>query len=163
LTIIAYASTSLSQSPKSTRQSGSPTWLHNFNLYHRRTFTSSRELASLFALLSASIKNAQALPPYLHLPDVPTLSNPEPPISTQAGTDATGSKESHGINTTEFNGSGILGLENVNEDGYRAVVVIEVAQRAIVHSVGQIVELVRELVGELDFGYSVVSQESAEV
>jgi hypothetical protein len=37
-------------------------------------------------------------------------------------------------------------------------VVIEVAQRAVAHSVERIVELVKELCGQLDFGYSVVAQ-----
>jgi hypothetical protein len=92
------------------------------------------------------------------VPDLPNLSNSRPPLSAQSGSIPIGDEGPHGISTTDSNGSGILGLENVNEDGYRAVVVIEVAQRAIVHSVGKIVELVRELVGVVDFGYSVVGQ-----
>ena len=129
---------------------GSPTWLHNFTRAHRQTLTSSRELTSLFALLSASVSNAQALPPYLHVPEIPTLA---------ASRMRAGQVEGNGegiqrVATSER----VLGLENVNEEGYRAVVVVEVAQRAVMHGVERIVGLVRELVGEVDFGYVVVPQ-----
>lgn len=49
-----------------------------------------------------------------------------------------------------------LNLQNVNEDGYRAIAVIEVARGAVGHSVKRIVGLVRELVGEVGFGLRVL-------
>ncbi|KAG9235949.1 hypothetical protein BJ875DRAFT_373159 [Amylocarpus encephaloides] len=137
LTIIAYASNSFNTA------SASSTWLHTFTRQHRQTLTSSHALTTLFALLSASIKNGQALPPYLSVPTLPDLSN--------QATTIPGENEGDDV--------GVLGLNNVNEEGYRAVVVIEVAQRAVSHGVGRIVELTRELVGEVDFGHHVVAQE----
>lgn len=47
---------------------------------------------------------------------------------------------------------GVLHLGNLNEPGFRAVAVIEVAQRAVVGGTERIRGLIRELVGELDFG-----------
>ena len=60
-------------------------------------------------------------PPYVHVPEIQSLA----PSRMRFG------QVGHGqgiqrIATSER----ILGLENVNEDGYRAVVVVEVAQRA---------------------------------
>lgn len=46
-------------------------------------------------------------------------------------------------------------MKNLNEPGFRAIAVIEVAQRCVVGSSERIVGLVKELVGELDFSYSV--------
>ena len=57
-------------------------------------------------------------------------------------------------------GTGILDLSNLNEPGFRAVAVIEVAQRAIVEGVDRITGLVRELVGEVDFSWRVLEGES---
>jgi len=51
----------------------------------------------------------------------------------------------------------------VNEPGFRAVVVIEVAQRAVIDGTDRIVRLVRELVGEVDFSWRVVGGSEDEV
>jgi hypothetical protein len=50
----------------------------------------------------------------------------------------------------------VLDLGNLDEPGFRAIAVIEVAQRCLVGSVDRVAELVRELVGEMDFSWSVV-------
>jgi hypothetical protein len=47
----------------------------------------------------------------------------------------------------------VLDLKNVNETGFRAIAVIEVAQRSLVDSVNKIADHVKELVGEVDFSY----------
>lgn len=49
----------------------------------------------------------------------------------------------------------ILSLENINEPGFRAFAVIEVAHVCMVDSVSSIVKHVRDLVGEVDFSYRV--------
>lgn len=49
----------------------------------------------------------------------------------------------------------ILGLENINEPGFRAFAVIEVSHVCMVDSVSSIVKHVRDLVGEVDFSYRI--------
>lgn len=44
----------------------------------------------------------------------------------------------------------------MDEPGFRAVAVVKVAHRCVVDSTERIVGLVRELVGEVDFGWRVV-------
>jgi hypothetical protein len=90
-------------------------------------------VTTVLSLLSSSIKNAQPLPPYLKAPTSVRLSD-----------------------DLLAEGTGILDLRNVNEPGFRAVAVIEVAQRALVEGTEKIVGLVRELVGEVDFSYRVL-------
>jgi len=89
-------------------------------------------LTTLLALLSASLTNGQALPPYLQAP--------------------TGFRISDELLD---DGGSLLDLRNLNEPGFRSIAVIEVAQRCVVGSTQRIVNLMRELVGELDFSYSI--------
>ena len=93
----------------------------------------SHELVTLLSLLSASLKNKQPLPPFLAAPGYFNM------FDQAVGTDPN-----------------ILGLDNINEPGFRAFAVIEVAHVCMVDSVNSIVKQVRDLVGELDFSYKVV-------
>jgi hypothetical protein len=95
-------------------------------------------VTSLLALLSASIRNGQALPPYL-----------KAPINFRLSDELVGT------------GTHVLDLSNINEHGFRAVAVIEVAQRCLVDSVDRIVGHVKELVGEVDFSYYFVGSSEA--
>jgi len=90
-------------------------------------------MTSLLALLSASVLNGHALPPYL-----------KAPIDFRFSSDGLVEEQTH-----------ILDLQNLNEPGFRAIAVIEVAQRCLVDSVDRIVDHVKELVGEVDFSYRV--------
>ncbi|KAH6699780.1 hypothetical protein BKA61DRAFT_562223 [Leptodontidium sp. MPI-SDFR-AT-0119] len=127
LTIIAYASSSFPTAHTSS------TWLSSFTSTRIRNHSESHKLISILSLLSASITNGQALPPYLKTPDSFRLSDE---ITADVGT--------------------VLDLANVDEPGFRAVAVVKVAQRCVVDSTERIVGLVRELVGEVDFGRRVV-------
>jgi uncharacterized membrane protein YgcG len=126
LTIIAYATESFPRS-----HAAAP-WLSQFASSRSATDHEAHKVVSLFALLSSSILNGQPLPPYLKAPAHFRLSD-----------ELVGSK------------TNVLALENLNEPGFRAIAVIEVAQRCLVRSLDGIVECVKELVGEMDFSYRV--------
>ncbi|KAL2064999.1 hypothetical protein VTL71DRAFT_4139 [Oculimacula yallundae] len=125
LTIIAYASESFPAS-----RAKSP-WLAQFASNRSFTDRKSHEVTTILALLSASLANSQALPPYLRAPTSFRISD-------------------------QLIGEGVsvLDLNNLNEPGFRAIAVIEVAQGCVAGSTQRIVNLVKELVGELDFSYS---------
>ena len=93
----------------------------------------SHELVSLLSLLAASLNNKQPLPPYLKSLGHFNL------FDQAEGTDPN-----------------ILGLENINEPGFRAFAVIEVAHVCMVDSLSGILNHVKNLVGEVDFSYQVV-------
>jgi hypothetical protein len=99
----------------------------------------AHEIISLLSLLSASLRNKQPLPPYLKGPQHFTCNLSE----EIRGSDSDAS---------------VLSLSNINEPGFRAVAVIEVAQMFLVDSVASIVKHVRELVGEVDFTYRIKSE-----
>jgi len=50
-----------------------------------------------------------------------------------------------------------MALSNINEPGFRAFAVIEVAHLCLLDSASSIVNHVRDLVGEVDFSFQVVS------
>jgi hypothetical protein len=55
----------------------------------------------------------------------------------------------------------IMTFQNINEPGFRALAVIKLAQTCMADSLMRIVEPVRELVGEVDFGYHIVASHGA--
>jgi hypothetical protein len=129
LTIIAFASEAFTAARLDPSTS---TWLTEFSA--SRTDHKSHKITSLLALLSASVRNAQPLPPYTKAP------SPYPPL---AGIPVGG--DTH-----------ILGLNNLDQPGFRAIAVIGVAHECLTDSMDVIVGLVRDLVGEVDFSYQII-------
>jgi hypothetical protein len=130
LTIISYASESFRtfrEDPQTSK------WLSEFARSRSDSDHVSHKITSLLALLSASVLNGHALPPYL-----------KTPIDLRFSSD--------GLVEEQKN---ILDLQNLNEPGFRAIAVIEVAQRCLVDSMDRIVDHVKELVGEVDFSYRI--------
>jgi hypothetical protein len=130
LTVITYASEAFTAARLS---ASSSEWLTQFAQSRAESSRKSHELITLLSLLSASLKNKQPLPPYL-----------KPPGYFNLFDQAVGSDPN------------ILGLENINEPGFRAFAVIEVSHVCMVDSVSNIFKHVRDLVGEVDFSYQVV-------
>ncbi|KAE9381490.1 hypothetical protein N431DRAFT_458077 [Stipitochalara longipes BDJ] len=130
LTIISYASESFRTARENPQTSK---WLSEFARSRPDSDEASHKITSLLALLSASVLNGHALPPYL-----------KAPTDTRFSSDALVNEQAH-----------TLDLQNLNEPGFRAIAVIEVAQRCMADSINRIVAHVKELVGEVDFSYRI--------
>jgi hypothetical protein len=142
MTLISYSTRTFSPNPSST----SPTspmepseedvepWIHTFRLFIRSLSITSHSITSMLSLLSASVTNAQPLPPYLRAPSPYHLG------------------EQLQIANLE-----ILGIEHVTEPCYSAFAVCQVASSLVSEELERLVGLVRELVGEVDFSFHVVS------
>jgi hypothetical protein len=100
-------------------------------------------MTSLLALLAASIRNNQALPPYLAAPKQSYLSIWRQ-IEVREGED----------------GNNLLGIENVNEPGFRSLGVIDVASACAIDGLSELVGYVKELVGEVDFSFQIKVKDS---
>jgi hypothetical protein len=129
LTIISYASEGFRAAREDPQTSK---WLSEFTTSRSDSDHVSHKITSLLALLSASVLNGHALPPYL-----------KAPIDFRFSSDGL-VEQTH-----------ILDLQNLNEPGFRVIAVIEVAQRCLVDSINRIVDHVKELVGEVDFSYHI--------
>lgn len=114
-------------------------WLRDFRQFTAELQLTSHEMTSILCLVSASVTDGQPLPPYLQVP------------------------KPYGIAAKmESVDPGILSIQHINEPCYAAFAVLEVASSLIVEEVGGIVRGVRELVGEVDFSFHVVSTKTGD-
>lgn len=88
----------------------------------------THQITSTLSLLSASVSQGSALPPYIVLPEPHDLSR-----------------------RLEALDSGILDTKHVEEPGYSAYAVLQVASSLVIDDVHRLVDAVKELVGETDF------------
>lgn len=130
-------------------------WYTDFTRLITQTHITSHQITSILALLSASIMNAQPLPPYLQVPDPDAFSE----------------------RLKEFD-KDILNICHAAEPGYAAFSVLHLASRCIVGDLERLIQYapsrlyvvkdelvltkrdrsVRDLVGELDFSFHVISR-----
>ncbi|KAI5367819.1 Putative ER transporter, 6TM [Septoria linicola] len=109
-------------------------WLHGFQKLMGETNYTSEQVTTLLTLLSASITTEQALPPYLRVP--------EPYILSQKLDDMD---------------KDILSIRHIAEPGYASFAVVQIGTKFIYEDLRRLVAGVKDLVGELDFSYHIVS------
>jgi len=98
----------------------------------------SHAITSILSLLSASVTQGSALPPFIQLPEPYDLSR-----------------------RLEALDSGILDARHVEEPGYSAYAVLQVCSSLVTDDLARLVDHVKDLVGETDFSFKVsVSQTS---
>jgi hypothetical protein len=116
-----------------------PQWFSDFRRIISSTNVTSHEITSLLALLSSSIQTGQPLPPYLTAPQGYQLS-----------------KQLEAVDHD------ILSLRHIAEPGYAAFAVMAISTRCIHMDLERLLKAVRDLVGELDFSFHVVSTKGGE-
>ncbi|RMY77600.1 hypothetical protein D0863_01236 [Hortaea werneckii] len=109
-------------------------WLANFRRLVNDAHVTSETITTLLALVSASVSNGSALPPYLRVP--------EPYQLTQR---------------LDEMDQDILSVRHIAEPGYSSFAVIQIGTKCMLDDLRKILAGVKELVGELDFSYHVVS------
>ena len=98
----------------------------------------SHSITSTLALLSGAVSQGSALPPYIVLPEPYNLSK-----------------------RLEALDKGILDARHVEEPGYSAYAVIQVASGLVTDDLARLVDHVRDLVGETDFSFRVDMSDSS--
>ena len=124
MSLIAFASIAY-QKPD---EPGKTKWSQSFRRMMLEIRPTSHEIVMLLSLLSGAMLDGRALPPYLPKPDPYALSD-----------------------RLEAIDSTILSVRHVNEPGYAAFAVIQLAARCCGNDIDQLVDNVKALVGELDF------------
>jgi hypothetical protein len=124
MSLIAFASITY-QSPD---EPGKTKWSQSFRRMMLDIRPTSHEIVMLLTLLSGAMQDGRALPPYLPRPDPYALS-----------------ERLEAIDST------ILSVRHVNEPGYAAFAVLQLAARCCGNDIDQLIENVKALVGELDF------------
>ncbi|KAI7193921.1 hypothetical protein KC363_g2440 [Hortaea werneckii] len=109
-------------------------WLANFRRLVNDAHVTSEAITTLLALMSASVSNGSALPPYLRVPEPYQLTRRLDEMDAD-----------------------ILSVRHIAEPGYSSFAVIQIGTKCMLDDLRKILAGVKELVGELDFSYHVVS------
>jgi hypothetical protein len=107
-------------------------WLTDLSLLVDSVGTTSHQVTSVLSLLSASVRQGSALPPYIQLPEPYNLSR-----------------------KLEALDKGILDVRHIEEPGYSSYAVLQVCSRLVTDDLRRLVEDVKGLVGETDFEFRV--------
>ncbi|EXJ71161.1 uncharacterized protein A1O5_06155 [Cladophialophora psammophila CBS 110553] len=107
-------------------------WIHNFRLFMRSLNITTHDITSMLSLLSASVTNAQPLPPFLRVPHPYRLG-----------------PDLHIIDPD------VLGIEHVAEPCYAAFAVCQVASSLVSEELERLIGMVKSLVGEVDFSFHI--------
>ena len=113
---------------------GGSRWLANLRRIVVEANLTSQAITSVLTLLSASIINKQALPPYVRLPEPYALSQKLDAID-----------------------SDVLSVRHIAEPGYASFACIQIVTKNLNDEMKDLLAAVKELVGELDFSYHIVS------
>jgi hypothetical protein len=136
LSLASYATQTWSKDHGSFFPNTSPNtrsaWLKDLTILIDQVGPVQHSITSILSLLSASVKQGSALPPYLQLPQPFNLSK------RLAALD-----------------SGILDARHVEEPGYSAYAVLQIASNLVTDDLERLVESVKHLVGETDFSFKV--------
>lgn len=109
-------------------------WLLDFRRLISEAGGTSKEITTLLTLLSASVASGQPLPPYLKAPEAYALSARLEDVDNQ-----------------------ILSVRHMAEPGYAAFAVMQIGTKCISDDLKSLLADVKELVGELDFSFHVIS------
>jgi len=109
-------------------------WLRDFRRLVRDANFTTREVTTLLSLLSASVASGQPLPPYLKTPEAYQMSAKLDQMDKD-----------------------ILGVRHIVEPGFAAFACIQIGTKCVGDDLKALLRDVKELVGELDFSFHVVS------
>lgn len=143
LSLMSYSTQTFSKDtedlPKSAH-ANDRVWLDDVSRLLKTIDPTSHAITSVLALLSASVIQGSALPPYMQLPQPFQLSR-----------------------RLEELDRGILDIRHVEEPGYSAYAVMQVTSSLVTADLKRLVEHVKELVGEVDFSFRVVDSDENNV
>ncbi|KAK5115828.1 hypothetical protein LTR85_009422 [Meristemomyces frigidus] len=135
MALVSLASAAFPELQQLDNREHSSEWLANFRkLIGQANNVTSESITTLLSLLSASVTNGSPLPPYLHVPEPYQL-----------------------VQRLDEMDKDILSVRHIAEPGYSSFAVIQLATRCMIDDLREILSGVKELVGELDFSYHVVS------
>jgi len=138
MSLVSIASKTFTEMQAAEEQEHGSQWLVNLRRIVQGANLTSQQITTVLALLSASITSGSPLPPYLSIPEPYALSEQLDQIDRD-----------------------ILSLRHIAEPGYASFAVVQIGTRLLVADLKRIVKGVKQLVGELDFSYHIVSTADA--
>lgn len=132
--LLGYASRTFSEMQQVSQDGSESQWLSDFRRLVREANVTSKEVTTLLTLVSASVASGQPLPPYLQHPEPYRLSE-----------------------KLEKLDASILSVRHMAEPGFAAFAVMQISTKCIGDDLKALLADVKELVGELDFSFHIVS------
>jgi hypothetical protein len=112
-------------------------WSNAFRLLVNSIDPVSHEIVMILTILSSAIREGRPLPPYMPRPQPFSLSQRLESLDPR-----------------------ILSVRHINEPGYAAFAVLQLAARCIGGDLENLIESVKELVGAMDFSFRVETDAS---
>ena len=109
-------------------------WFRNFRRIIGEARLTTQSITTLLSLLSSSITTGNPLPPYVRVPEPYQLSERLDQLDKD-----------------------ILSIRHIAEPGYASFSVIQIGTKSLLDDLHKLLDNVKELVGELDFSFHVVS------
>lgn len=136
MALVSYASTSFQdiQSRAGDDSENQLQWLHSFRKLIGESNVTSQAIATLLTLMSSSVANGQPLPPYLRVPEPFRYTDRLDELDRD-----------------------LLSIKHIAEPGYASFAVTQLGTKCVLDDLKQLLRDVKELVGELDFSYHVIS------
>ncbi|KAI7102866.1 hypothetical protein KC352_g37575, partial [Hortaea werneckii] len=135
IALISYSSTTFSVHRGNVEISQ---WSNDFRKIITSVSSTSHQITSVLSLLSSSLHNGQALPPYIELP-----------------------KPYQFLRKLESIDPDLLSIRHIAEPEYSAFAVITICAQAINRDLAGLLEHVKALVGETDFSFQAFAPSSA--
>jgi hypothetical protein len=133
MSLISYASQTYgSEAPGEESE-----WSNTFRLLMNSINPVSHEIVMVLTILSAAIREGRPLPPYMPRPQPFSLTKQLESLDPR-----------------------ILSVRHINEPGYAAFAVLQLAARCISSDLDNLTESVKELVGVMDFSFHIETQAS---
>ncbi|KAF2719769.1 hypothetical protein K431DRAFT_227843 [Polychaeton citri CBS 116435] len=132
--LISYASAVFTDMRTLATQDSEGEWLYTFQRLIKDAGVTSQAITTLLTLLSSSVNSGQPLPPYIRIPEPYLLSQRLDELDHD-----------------------LLSVRHIAEPGYASFAVIQIATRSLIDDLKRLLEGIKELVGELDFSYHIVS------
>lgn len=129
MSLISYSANAFT-----TEQEQESEWLKGFRRLTADLNITSHDVTSTLCLVSASITNSQPLPPYLSVPKPFALAERMKAADPE-----------------------VLSVKHVAEPCYAAFAVLEIASSLVTEEMAHIVRKVKDLVGEVDFSFHIIS------
>ena len=134
MALISIASQTFTDLQEADEREHGSQWLLQLRRIVKDANLTSQQVTTILSLLSASVTSGTPLPPYLKIPEPYALSERLDQIDHD-----------------------ILSLRHIAEPGYAGFAVVQIGTRLMIADLKRLVKGVKELVGELDFSYHIVS------
>jgi hypothetical protein len=138
MSLVSLASSTFENVRNDYPDAGGQRWLRSLRKVVGEAEMTSQEITTTLSLMSAAVSAGHPLPPYLRIPEAYLLEQKLDALDRD-----------------------LLSVRHIAEPGYASFAVMQVGSRCIIDDMKRVMAGVKDLVGELDFSYHIISTSDA--